>query len=79
MVFMALDHTRDFICNIPFEPENIDKTWGFHFLVRLENVRSRHACATLRLGFLRSPTLISDSNAAIWSNTNSDRFATRTE
>jgi uncharacterized membrane protein len=26
MVFMALDHTRDFICNIPFEPENIDKT-----------------------------------------------------
>jgi uncharacterized membrane protein len=34
MVFMALDHTRDFICNIPFEPENIDKTWGFYFLVR---------------------------------------------
>ncbi len=34
MVFMALDHTRDFICNIPFEPENIDQTWGFYFLVR---------------------------------------------
>jgi uncharacterized membrane protein len=34
MVIMALDHTRDFICNIPFEPENIDKTWGFYFLVR---------------------------------------------
>ena len=34
MVFMALDHTRDFICNIPFEPENIDKTWVFYFLVR---------------------------------------------
>src|SRR5580692_8605612 len=34
MVVMALDHTRDFICNIPFEPENIDKTWGFYFLVR---------------------------------------------
>jgi len=34
MVFMALDHTRDFICNIPFEPENIDKTWAFYFLVR---------------------------------------------
>jgi uncharacterized membrane protein len=34
MVFMALDHTRDFISNIPFEPEDIDKTWGFYFLVR---------------------------------------------
>ena len=34
MVVMALDHTRDFICNIPFEPENIDQTWGFYFLVR---------------------------------------------
>jgi len=34
MVFMALDHTRDFICNVPFEPENIDKTWTFYFLVR---------------------------------------------
>ena len=34
MVFMALDHTRDFICNIPFEPEDIDHTWGFYFLVR---------------------------------------------
>jgi uncharacterized membrane protein len=34
MVFMALDHTRDFICNIPFEPENIEKTWAFYFLAR---------------------------------------------
>ena len=34
MVVMALDHTRDFICNIPFEPEDIDKTWTFYFLVR---------------------------------------------
>jgi hypothetical protein len=34
MVFMALDHTRDFISNIPFEPEDIDHTWGFYFLVR---------------------------------------------
>ena len=34
MVIMALDHTRDFVCNIPFEPENIDKTWAFYFLVR---------------------------------------------
>jgi uncharacterized membrane protein len=41
MVFMALDHTRDFICNIPFEPENIDQTWGFYFLVRWVT----HLCA----------------------------------
>lgn len=34
MVVMALDHTRDFICNIPFEPEDINQTWGFYFLVR---------------------------------------------
>lgn len=34
VVFMALDHVRDFLCNIPFEPENIDQTWGFYFLVR---------------------------------------------
>ena len=34
MVVMALDHTRDFICNIPFEPEDISKTWMFYFLVR---------------------------------------------
>jgi uncharacterized membrane protein len=31
---MALDHARDFICNIPFEPEDINRTWGFYFLVR---------------------------------------------
>jgi len=41
MVVMALDHTRDFICNIPFEPENIDQTWGFYFLVRWVT----HLCA----------------------------------
>jgi uncharacterized membrane protein len=34
MVVMALDHTRDFICNIPFEPEDINHTWTFYFLVR---------------------------------------------
>ena len=34
MVVMALDHTRDFICNIPFEPVDISKTWMFYFLVR---------------------------------------------
>jgi uncharacterized membrane protein len=32
MAFMALDHTRDFICNIPYSPEDIDQTWTFHFL-----------------------------------------------
>src|SRR5580692_1536672 len=41
MVFMALDHTRDFICNIPFEPEDINQTWGFYFLVRWVT----HLCA----------------------------------
>jgi uncharacterized membrane protein len=41
MVFMALDHTRDFICNIPFQPEDIDKTWAFYFLVRWVT----HLCA----------------------------------
>jgi uncharacterized membrane protein len=34
MVVMALDHVRDFISNIPFEPEDINHTWGFYFLVR---------------------------------------------
>jgi uncharacterized membrane protein len=34
MVVMALDHVRDFTCNIPFEPEDINHTWGFYFLVR---------------------------------------------
>jgi uncharacterized membrane protein len=41
MVLMALDHTRDFICNIPFEPEDIDKTWGLYFLARWVT----HLCA----------------------------------
>jgi uncharacterized membrane protein len=34
MVVMALDHTRDFVCNIPFSPEDIDHTWTLYFLVR---------------------------------------------
>lgn len=41
MVLMALDHVRDFICNIPFEPEDIEHTWGFYFLVRWVT----HLCA----------------------------------
>jgi uncharacterized membrane protein len=34
IVFMALDHVRDFICNIPFPAEDIRRTWTFYFLVR---------------------------------------------
>ena len=34
VVFMALDHLRDYISNIPFSPENIDRTWMAYFLVR---------------------------------------------
>jgi uncharacterized membrane protein len=41
MVLMALDHVRDFTCNIPFEPEDIEHTWGFYFLVRWVT----HLCA----------------------------------
>ena len=41
MVLMALDHVRDFVCNIPFEPEDIEHTWGFYFLVRWVT----HLCA----------------------------------
>jgi uncharacterized membrane protein len=41
MVLMALDHVRDFVCNIPFEPEDINQTWGFYFLVRWVT----HLCA----------------------------------
>jgi len=41
MVLMALDHVRDYTCNIPFQPEDIDRTWGFYFLVRWVT----HLCA----------------------------------
>jgi uncharacterized membrane protein len=34
MVWMALDHTRDFFTNIRFEPENIDLTWSGLFFTR---------------------------------------------
>jgi uncharacterized membrane protein len=34
MVWMALDHTRDFFTNIPFEPENINLTWPGLFFTR---------------------------------------------
>jgi uncharacterized membrane protein len=34
MVWMALDHTRDFFTSIRFEPENIDLTWPGLFFTR---------------------------------------------
>jgi uncharacterized membrane protein len=34
MVWMALDHTRDFFTNVRFEPENIDLTWPALFFTR---------------------------------------------
>ena len=43
MVFMALDHTRDYFTNLAFEPENLEHTWGALFLVRWVT----HFCAPL--------------------------------
>lgn len=34
MVVMAIDHTRDFVMNMPFEPENIAHTWPALFFTR---------------------------------------------
>jgi uncharacterized membrane protein len=34
VVWMLLDHARDFFTNIPFEPENINLTWPGLFLTR---------------------------------------------
>jgi len=34
MVVMALDHTRDFFTNVPFEPETLAKTWPALFFTR---------------------------------------------
>ena len=36
MVWMALDHTRDFFTNIRFEPENINLTWPGLFFTALD-------------------------------------------
>lgn len=41
MVIMALDHARDFMSNIPFAPENLDRTFGFLFFTRFIT----HFCA----------------------------------
>ncbi len=34
MVVMALDHTRDFFTNLPFEPETLPQTWPTLFFTR---------------------------------------------
>jgi uncharacterized membrane protein len=34
MVIMALDHTRDFFTNVPFEPETLTQTWPALFFTR---------------------------------------------
>jgi uncharacterized membrane protein len=34
MVIMALDHTRDFFTNVPFEPESLAQTWAALFFTR---------------------------------------------
>jgi uncharacterized membrane protein len=34
MVIMALDHTRDFFTNVPFEPETLTRTWPALFCTR---------------------------------------------
>jgi uncharacterized membrane protein len=34
MVFMALDHTRDYITNYPYSPTNLAHTWPLLFFVR---------------------------------------------
>lgn len=34
MVVMALDHTRDFFSNLPFEPETLSQTWPTLFFIR---------------------------------------------
>ena len=41
MVIMALDHTRDFITNIPFVPEALDRTFPALFYTRFVT----HFCA----------------------------------
>src|SRR2546421_4053224 len=43
MVFMAIDHTRDFFTNVPFEPESLSQTWLALFLTRWIT----HFCAPL--------------------------------
>jgi uncharacterized membrane protein len=41
MVIMAIDHTRDFITNVPFQPEDLTHTYGWLFFTRVIT----HYCA----------------------------------
>lgn len=41
MVIMALDHTRDFMTNLPFSPEDMTQTYGWLFFTRFIT----HFCA----------------------------------
>ena len=41
MVIMALDHTRDFMSNVPFAPEDLAHTYGWLFFTRVIT----HYCA----------------------------------
>ena len=43
MVIMALDHTRDFFSNLPFEPEDLNRTYYALFFTRWIT----HFCAPL--------------------------------
>lgn len=43
MLLMAIDHTRDYFSNLPFEPEDLQHTWGALFLTRWIT----HFCAPL--------------------------------
>ena len=43
MVVMALDHTRDFFTNVPFEPESLAQTWPTLFFTRWVT----HFCAPM--------------------------------
>jgi uncharacterized membrane protein len=43
MVVMALDHTRDFFTNVPFEPESLAHTWPALFFTRWVT----HFCAPM--------------------------------
>ena len=43
MVIMALDHTRDFFSNLPFDPEDLRRTWYALFFTRWIT----HLCAPL--------------------------------